>query len=153
MKLNTVVALACAVALSTGLAMTSFSGVLPDSDSDGVFDPYDNCVDVVNPGQRDDNEDGYGNTCDADLDDNCIVGLTDLALVGANWGESGAPWSSTDIASYDIDENNVVGLTDLATVGARWATQPGPSGLACQQDCSAYPIVGSVPVGCTGGNP
>jgi hypothetical protein len=153
MKLNTVVALACAVALSTGLAMTSFSGVLEDNDSDGVFDPYDNCVVVANPGQRDDNEDGYGNTCDADVSDDCVVGLTDLALVGANWGASGAPWASTDIASYDIDEDNSVGLTDLATVGARWGTAPGPSGLACRQDCSGGAPGGPVPIGCTGGNP
>jgi len=39
-----------------------------DTDSDGILDPDDNCVDVANPDQADLDEDGLGDLCDDDLD-------------------------------------------------------------------------------------
>lgn len=40
-----------------------------DRDGDGVADDRDNCPDDANPDQRDTNGDGFGNLCDADVDD------------------------------------------------------------------------------------
>jgi hypothetical protein len=153
MRLDAVTATACAIALSVGL--TSFSSALPDSDtdSDGVYDDYDNCVDIANPSQRDDNEDGYGHVCDPDIDDDCIIGLGDHGLVLANWGASGPPWTSSDVASVDIDESDMVGIIDLGKVGDHWGETPGPSGLACRQDCSGDGPYPPPPTGCLGGNP
>lgn len=38
-----------------------------DTDGDGVTDSSDNCTLTPNPLQRDTDADGYGNICDADL--------------------------------------------------------------------------------------
>lgn len=40
-----------------------------DRDGDGIADASDNCPMDPNPDQRDTNEDGFGNLCDADVDD------------------------------------------------------------------------------------
>ena len=40
-----------------------------DRDGDGVVDGQDNCPADANPDQRDTNDDGFGNVCDADVDD------------------------------------------------------------------------------------
>jgi hypothetical protein len=82
-----------------------------------------------------------------------IAGLADLGLVGGSWGETGPPWVSSAVAAYDINESNVVGLSDLGIVGARWGEKPGPSGLACQQDCGGSGPYPPPPIGCLGGNP
>ena len=41
---------------------------IPDSDSDGVNDATDNCVDDANANQADADGDGIGNVCDPDID-------------------------------------------------------------------------------------
>ena len=45
-----------------------------DSDLDGVEDEFDNCSDVVNYGQDDTDGDDCGNSCDADYNDDGVVG-------------------------------------------------------------------------------
>ena len=53
----------------------------PDADGDGVADQLDNCVLVANPTQLDANNDGFGNICDADLDNSGLVTAADFGLL------------------------------------------------------------------------
>jgi hypothetical protein len=66
--------------------------VVADSDGDGLLDTSDNCTLVPNADQRDTNGDGYGNACDADLDNNGTINFTDLATLKATF--FGAPGPS-----------------------------------------------------------
>lgn len=51
--------------------------VAPDSDGDGIFDYFDNCLTIPNPDQEDLNEDGFGDACvdpSVDVPDSTQVG-------------------------------------------------------------------------------
>jgi hypothetical protein len=52
----------------------------PDSDTDGIVDSLDNCKLVDNPTQVDSDHDGYGNRCDADLNNNGFTNGADTTL-------------------------------------------------------------------------
>lgn len=59
---------------STTLASTEQAEALEDDrDGDGIPNHDDNCPEEPNVDQRDTNEDGFGNLCDADVDDDGIV--------------------------------------------------------------------------------
>ncbi len=49
----------------------------PDTDGDGILDPGDNCVDIVNPDQLDTDGDGIGDVCDDDIDGDGILNNED----------------------------------------------------------------------------
>ena len=49
----------------------------PDTDGDGILDPGDNCVDIVNPNQLDTDGDGLGDACDDDIDNDGILNDVD----------------------------------------------------------------------------
>jgi hypothetical protein len=79
--------------MTIGFAMTANAGVVPDADSDGVPDVFDNCVDYPNgPAQAPNNQvdfdnDGFGNRCDADYDQSGgTVGAVDFNLFLGNFG-------------------------------------------------------------------
>ena len=54
-----------------------------DTDLDGIDDQNDNCVIEPNFDQRDSDADGLGNSCDADLNNDCNVNFADLNLMRA----------------------------------------------------------------------
>lgn len=93
-----------------------------DSDGDGVADASDNCLLVSNPDQRDSNNDGFGNLCDADLDNNGIVNFVDLGIFAAVFGgvEPDA----------DINGDGSINFLDFAVVVQQFGQPPGPSGIA-----------------------
>lgn len=62
------------------LASFQVTAIAADQDGDGIVDIEDNCITVANPAQRDSNGDGYGNRCDADLDNNQIVDVADFFI-------------------------------------------------------------------------
>ena len=89
-----------------------------DSDADGVPDYNDNCQLISNPAQRD----GYGNFCDADLNNS---GFTDFADFGTFQFQFGTIGPDADF--------NGTGFVDFADFGAfqfLFGKLPGPSGLA-----------------------
>ncbi len=98
-----------------------------DTDADGANDAVDNCLTVANPMQLDGDADGYGNACDADLDNNCVVDFPDLALMkDVFFGED---------ANADLDGNGTVDFADLLAMKAAFFEAPGPSALTsvCDQ--------------------
>lgn len=117
---------------ATGRVLRVIGGAAPDADADGVPDPFDNCSlapngplrpDTGGHSQRDTDGDGYGNVCDADLDNSGgIVNFSDLALFRAAFGRSDRP---------DADLNGsggIINFSDLAIFRGRFGTAPGPSG-------------------------
>ncbi len=93
-----------------------------DIDGDGAADSLDNCIAVANPQQRDSNADGFGNFCDADLNDDCIVNAVDLGLFRL-------VFFSAD-ADADLNGDGVVNVGDLGLLRLQFFQEPGPSAVA-----------------------
>lgn len=91
----------------------------PDTDSDGVTDDVDNCTLVANADQRDSNGDGFGNACDADLDDDGAVNFIDLGILKS-------VFFSAD-ADADLNGDGAVNFLDLGIMKAGFFQPPGPS--------------------------
>ena len=99
----------------------------PDTDGDGVADSFDNCSLVANTSQLDANGDGYGNLCDADLNNSGIVTTADFGLLRSVLNQSAG--SSATAAAADLNGSGTVTTSDFAILRARLNTVPGPSGL------------------------
>jgi hypothetical protein len=121
------------------LADIALSDLL-DSDGDGVGDRHDNCTAVANPSQRDANQDGYGNLCDADVDENGVVGASDAKTIRLCFGRSVAPGAcgdapgcaqDPDCAESDLDGDGMVGGREFNRLRKLFGQPQGPSGLAC----------------------
>ncbi|MEO1575671.1 MAG: thrombospondin type 3 repeat-containing protein, partial [Pseudomonadota bacterium] len=93
-----------------------------DSDGDGVADAADNCTLIPNADQRDTNGDGFGNACDADLNNDGVVNVVDLGLLRS-------VFFSAD-ADADLNGDGVVNVVDLGIMRSGFFAPPGPSGVA-----------------------
>jgi len=102
-----------------------------DRDGDGVPDARDNCTDLPNPAQRDADDDGFGNACDADVDGD--------GRVTSTWGRP--PYGDVErialsaragafVPAHDLDENGRVDQADVAIAQIGLFLPPGPSGKA-----------------------
>lgn len=101
--------------------------VLPDADLDGVPDSQDNCIYVYNPSQLDADGDGYGNICDADLNNSGKVTSEDYILMRSVLNQSAS--SSPRAAAADLDGSGMVTAADFSILRGLFNTAPGPSGL------------------------
>lgn len=101
-----------------------------DSDGDGVIDALDNCVDVYNPSQTDANNDGFGNVCDADINNDGVVDYDDrirYSQLGVHGSYQGEPNYRADC---DFDENGKIDYADRDYLEAvmNGVGLPGPAG-------------------------
>ncbi len=96
-----------------------------DTDGDGIPDDVDNCAELFNPTQLDTNGDGYGNRCDADLDnDGFITNFGDLGLLRLAFFSS--PGAANWNPDADFNEDNVVNFIDLGIMRTFFFGPPGP---------------------------
>jgi hypothetical protein len=126
------------IALALALA-TSASA--QDADGDGTADDVDNCINAPNGPtlrdlgqniQRDTNGDGFGNVCDADLNDDGIVDFLDL-------GAFSSVFFSAD-ADADLNGDGVVDFLDLGRLSALFFLAPGPT--CCEGGFPPIPFEG-----------
>ncbi|MFK8015636.1 MAG: PQQ-dependent sugar dehydrogenase [Gammaproteobacteria bacterium] len=103
----------------------------PDSDSDHIADFLDNCTLVGNGpalpdaggnSQLDGDGDGYGNLCDADINNDGIVNVADLGVFRKRM-------FSADPAA-DLDGSGTVNILDIGVMRSLFFLPPGPSGVA-----------------------
>ncbi|WP_197491486.1 RHS repeat-associated core domain-containing protein [Methylomonas methanica] len=103
----------------------------PDQDGDGVIDKHDNCRTIANPDQRDTDNDGFGNRCDADFNNNGIVDPSDFSLLKSRLGSQDP--------NLDINGNGIVDPTDFSILKSLLGRQPGPGAdMNAAADASIY---------------
>ena len=99
-------------------------GQVVDSDDDGVSDTLDNCTERANPDQRDTDGDGFGNLCDADLNNDCVVNVVDLGILRDRF------FTADDDADFDGD--GAVNAVDLGIMRLQFFAPPGPAATNCE---------------------
>ena len=92
-----------------------------DYDSDGYPDTQDNCLLAANAPQRDTDADGYGNQCDADLNNDGVINFVDVGAMKSVF--------FTANADADLNGDGAVNFTDLGVLKDSVFGAPGPSGL------------------------
>jgi hypothetical protein len=113
------------------LALGATAGVNGDGDNDTVPDATDNCLVAPNGprhapnNQCDTDQDGYGNACDADVNNDFAVGIPDFGTWTAQFGLMGA-----DLVA-DTNCDGGVGIPDFGTFTVDFGSSVGPSGLSC----------------------
>jgi hypothetical protein len=108
-----------------------------DSDNDGVPDYQDNCINHANGplitdfggnSQMDTDSDGYGNRCDADLNNDGLTNSQDLGFLKlAFLTQSSHPNFNPNA---DLNGDGSVNSLDLGIIKALYNKPPGPSNFA-----------------------
>jgi hypothetical protein len=107
-----------------------------DTDSDGVSDNLDNCINEPNGplildaggnSQRDTDGDGYGNRCDADIaiPNDGVVNLSDYSAFRSAFGGTAPLTPAQEDADFNGD--GVVNLSDYSIFRAAFGKAPGLS--------------------------
>ncbi len=93
-----------------------------DTDSDGIADDADNCVSVSNASRLDADGDGFGNACDTDVNNDCLVNFLDISSF------SGV-FNTTD-AVHDFNGDGATNFLEYVILTSNFGGQPGPSSQA-----------------------
>lgn len=108
------------LAFALGLSSAAWAGLATDTDSDGVPDASDNCINVANPAQCDNGHTAnVGNACDMDANGDGTVSGADVPFFGAAFGKASNP--------FDANCDGTVSGADVPFFGARFGKAPGPS--------------------------
>jgi hypothetical protein len=116
-----------AIIVAVGVFTLGFDALAEDTDADGVLDSADNCLIEPNTGQEDADADGYGNACDADLDNNGYVDGQDFLLFGDCQNRPGQG-ARDDCLIADFNSDHRVNSLDFMLFEMMWGMPPGPSG-------------------------
>jgi len=100
-------------------ATTQAAAEETDTDGDGIPDSRDNCILVPNKDQLDTDGDGYGNACDADLNNDGFVNALDLAAMRNQFGKRKVPG--------DLNGDGIVNSLDISLFAKLFGKAPGPS--------------------------
>ena len=122
------------------VTVTSLDGT--DTDSDGVRDSLDNCIEQSNADQYDSDGDGFGNRCDADIalpNDN-VVNLTDFSKFRAAFGATAPLTAAQEDADFNGD--GTVNLSDFSIFRSGFGKAPGPS--CCGGGDVTPPVISNV---------
>jgi len=132
------VAAGIALLFVVGLALASFAGPAADTDGDGVYNVLDNCSSLANapPLDCDADNDGYGNACDGDFNNDKVVNATDFSsffLPSFKAGTGTPAGTDMNCTSPEPATNGTVNATDFSSffLPQFKAGKPGPSGLSC----------------------
>jgi len=93
-----------------------------DADCDSRPDDAHNCVRVANVDQRDTDQDGIGNACDGDFNQDCMQNFSDLAVMKQNFFLAG------DL-NTDMNGDGFTNFVDLGSLKRGFFQPPGPSGV------------------------
>ncbi len=113
-------------------SLTAHTVLALDTDGDGVDDAVDNCSLVANADQVDSDGDGFGNRCDADLNNDLIVNVLDLGIFKQ------AFFSSDADSDFNVD--GIVNVIDLGIMKADFFGAPGPGAVAPTYTGDVQPI-------------
>lgn len=114
---------AVVVARFSGVARVERASAMSgDSDGDGIGDDFDNCLSLVDSSLRDTNRDGFGNRCDADINNDCAVNSIDLGLFRGNY--------FTQWQDIDFNGDGIPAIVDLGILRTLFFMPPGPSTFA-----------------------
>ena len=123
------------LANEAGNAWASFRPAAPvDSDSDGIVDLEDNCIEAPNGpvlpdagsnSQLDTDNDGYGNMCDGDLNNDGDTNTLDLNLY--KLAHRTSPGDTNYNADADFNGDVVINTLDLNIYKRLHRKPPGPS--------------------------
>ena len=92
------------------------SGVVTDTDADGIADSCDNCPSLANADQRDSDLDGVGDLCDPDDDGDGVPDASDLCPLTGPAG-SPDPVDANGCSAVQVDQD-LDGLCDPGTTSS-----------------------------------
>ncbi len=113
------------IVLRPELRVTYDLELLDDVDSDGISDDADNCVNESNPTQLDTDNDGYGNLCDGDLNNDGETNTLDLNLYKLSHRTTAGEVKYN--VNADFNGDNKINTLDLNIYKLLHRRPPGPS--------------------------
>lgn len=129
----------CAALLALALLgpTVPVSALAADADRDGFDDRVDLCPQHPDPAQADSDNDGYGNACDADYNDDGVVGNPDFARFAQAFGSRrGDEYYDPQI---DSNADGVIGNPDFAAFRSLFGGPPGPGAAPIEPDEAPAP--------------